>query len=376
MKNELIDILFKYNTDNSEDYPSENILLCLEEIRNYLELKGIHCEISIYDVAGSDGRQVRRGNLFSYNPKSRNPFLLMQGHIDTVPFSGEYSYCTEAGELVGRGSVDMKGSILSMIEAYEKMYHNEYINPPALLITGDEEANSFAGIRHFIENNNIPICFCINGEPSSFEINTAFKGVLIVEVLIKGGCLHSSDSNDVSIIEKHIDLFNDVKKFIETVRSVSDERLGRTIAAFTVVNAGNKSNQLPEQMRLSFNARIVRDSGVYLDIYNDILGKYLDKQEVCFDIMFFNPLEIDLEEKERNVLTRALNVSGFSFSETVMRAFTEASFLNQAGYRTIICGPGDLSLAHVDQKLERVDLGLLESYRDFLIEFVKEYNKK
>jgi len=39
-----------------------------------------------------------------------------------------------------------------------------------LLLTSDEEANNFAGIKHFLKNNKKKIMFALSGEPTNFKI--------------------------------------------------------------------------------------------------------------------------------------------------------------------------------------------------------------
>ncbi|BFT94738.1 MAG: N-acetyl-lysine deacetylase [Minisyncoccus archaeiphilus] len=375
MNKEIIDILFGYKTDNSEDVPSDQILPCLQEIKTYLEEKGINAYISEYDVEDRHGKKVRRGNLLSYRPGADKPYILFQGHIDTVP-ALPHEYVIEGGRLIGRGSVDMKGSLVSMIEAHIETYHNTVGYSSALLITGDEEANGFAGIKHFIKSNDIPIYLVINGEPSSFDIQTKFKGVFIVEVLIRGENKHSSDYDDVSIIEKSLPFLEDVRAFLDGARSVIDDNLGQTVAALTVVSAGNKSNQFPDQMRVSFNARTVKSSDCYLSIYESYFGKYQNREDIDIKVVYFNPVLVELSEDEKQVIKGALSQVDVVYQESVMRAFTEASILNEGGYRTFICGPGDLSLAHVDPMLEVVEMDKLRRYRDFLKYFVRNMGIK
>jgi acetylornithine deacetylase/succinyl-diaminopimelate desuccinylase-like protein len=374
MKKELIEILFGFETDNSEEKASDQILPCLEEIRSYLEEKGINCHLSEYDVEDVSGKKVRRANLLSYKPGSSS-HILFQGHIDTVPFAGPYTYRIEEGKLIGRGSIDMKGSLLSMIEAYEELYQTELKEPPALLITGDEEAFSFAGIKHFLNSNDLPISLVINGEPSSLDIQDGFKGVFIVEAEVMGRNRHSSDPDDVSIIEKSIPLLEDIRSFLQEARTITDDKLGKTVAALTVVSAGNKSNQFPSKMRISFNTRTVKESASYLEIYNRMFNKYFLAEDIRFNLFYFDPMSVELSDKEKDDLKEAMSNAGIVFNTSTMRAFTESSFLNKEGYRTIICGPGDLDLAHTEASKEIVEIDKLERYKLFLKGFVLRRNR-
>lgn len=371
MLREILEILFKYKTDNSEERPNSEVLPCLKEIKEFLEAKNIHVELQEYEVKSKTGEVVKHANLLAYNPSHQGKFILMQGHVDTVPFGENYQYLINNNQVIGRGAVDMKGPLAGIINAFINLYQiPDLKNAPALLITSDEEVNPFLGIKKFLEQSTIPIVFAINGEPTNLTVCTKFRGVAIYELEQKGSSGHSSSTDNDFLIERALGLFNNIKLFLEESRKVKDPDLGETIAALTVINAGVKSNQLPERLRISFNLRTVTKSEIYDNLFKKIIEVNLDNNTIV-DKKYFEPTLVVLTKDTDVVIKQAFDTIGHPYQNSIMSAFTEASLLSQSGVPTIICGPGSMTLAHVDPNQEVINLRDIEKYSNLLVSLVK-----
>ncbi len=110
------------------------------------------------------------------------PVLLLLGHTDVVPSGPEDRWQTppfepsiKDGMLYGRGAADMKGSVAAMVIAIEKYIEKapRHAGTIALLLTSDEEGVANNGVRRVVEEyirpKEIPIDYCLVGEPSSQE---------------------------------------------------------------------------------------------------------------------------------------------------------------------------------------------------------------
>nr|WP_298930994.1 succinyl-diaminopimelate desuccinylase [uncultured Erythrobacter sp.] len=123
-------------------------------------------------AVGSDEEQVE--NLFAIRrgPEGSRHFSFA-GHLDVVPpgdgWESDPFEPTERGELLyGRGAVDMKGSIASMIAAVEHVPQDA--GTVSFIITGDEEGPALHGTRALIDYmaaENIQPDLCLVGEPTS-----------------------------------------------------------------------------------------------------------------------------------------------------------------------------------------------------------------
>ncbi|MDY7099304.1 MAG: succinyl-diaminopimelate desuccinylase [Pseudomonadota bacterium] len=121
---------------------------------------------------GSDEAPVE--NLFAIRrgPEGSRHFAFA-GHLDVVPPGEGWSSAPfqpeERGELLyGRGAVDMKGSIASMIAAVEDVPAEA--GTISFIITGDEEGPALHGTRALIDymrEEGVEPDLCLVGEPTS-----------------------------------------------------------------------------------------------------------------------------------------------------------------------------------------------------------------
>ncbi len=110
-----------------------------------------------------------------------SPNLCFAGHTDVVPVgdaaawtSGPFEAAISSDEiLIGRGAVDMKGSIAAFVAAVsEVLATGEPGGSLSFLITGDEEGVALDGTKKVVEAlaaEGEVIDHCIVGEPSSAE---------------------------------------------------------------------------------------------------------------------------------------------------------------------------------------------------------------
>lgn len=371
----LLQILFKYRTDNTETNPSLNILPCLKEVSDYLKSKGVFSSIQKYEVVSSFGVRTKHANLLAYNPKNRNAHILFQGHVDTIPFDSSYQYKITKKNLVGRGAVDMKGSIAGMMTAFLNLYENssKLKYPLALLITADEEANGFAGIRYFLKATPISIKVAINGEPTNLSVSKKFKGISIYKIEKHGRAGHSSSDKNDRLIEKSIFALVRIKKFLDESRKIRNKKFGKTVAALTVCNAGIKSNQLPETIKIEFNLRIVDDYTRYEKMFKRLVKKYLDKDFIVRST-HFNPTESKIDGETLNGIISAFKKTNLTYKESTFNAFSEAVIMTRRGVPVIACGPGNISLAHVKPADEEIPIKSIEIYSELLKNIVQEIN--
>lgn len=147
--------------------------------------------------------------LWEGSDSSQRP-ILISGHYDVVPIEGEWSRDPWAGEISegyvwGRGALDMKGSVVSYMEAIDQLAASGF-QPQRdiyIAITQDEEiggAGGAASVIAYFEENQIDIdwsldegSFVLRDVISSIDsdiasINVAEKGYMTVQ--ITGGTAH------------------------------------------------------------------------------------------------------------------------------------------------------------------------------------------
>ena len=373
---DILKILFKYNTENTTESINSEIFLCLKEISSFLKRKGINNYLQEYEVKLSNGAKIKRANLLAYDRKTKGPFILFQGHIDTIPALHHFVKINST-IVQGRGAVDMKGSLTGMIDAFVSLHKNRGAlkYSPALLITGDEEANSFVGIKNFLEQNkDFPILFSICGEPSNFEVHTLLRGVMGYVLEKKGKEGHSAYPAGKLLIEEMIPVLNSVNDFLKESRKIKDKDFGHTIGALTTIISGTKDNQLPGSFRASFNLRTVKSKKAYGKIFKRTIVPKLDKS-IKLKSFGFNPLMVKIPEELKIAIKNSFAEVGINYRESSAIFFTEASLMNNKGIPAFVCGPGNTRLAHVASDKEVIKIKDIEKYSKLLKTTVININK-
>ena len=338
----IIKILFKYDTSNTPTEPNKNILASLKELSDFLEKNKSCCRLQKYKVFLNE----THANLLAVPRGAKGPFVMLQGHIDTVPFEGDYRFKIGSDFLRGRGAVDMKGSLAGMVHAFlalcKKADSLKY--PPLLLITSDEEADPFKGINLFLEKNRLPLLMAVNGEPTDLKVGAKFYGVLGYRLEARGKSAHSAYPSD-RLIEKMIPLIGAVNEFLARAEKISNKRFGKTVAAFTMIRSGVKENQLPGDFTAAWNLRTVENRQVYERIFKELVLERVPRN-AKIESFSFDPLESSVSSAMKSKIKKAFSDSGLHYRETKIKFFTEASILNKNNVPTVVCGPGNPVLAH------------------------------
>ena len=144
---ELLQRLIRFDTTN----PPGNEAACIAFVQGLLDDAGLESTI----VA----KEPERPNLVARLPGAGTaPPLLLQGHVDVVPTTGqEWSRDPFGGELAdgfihGRGALDMKGAVAMMVSAVLRAA-DEGLRPAGdviLAVLSDEEAGGNAGAKHLV----------------------------------------------------------------------------------------------------------------------------------------------------------------------------------------------------------------------------------
>ncbi|MDH5372055.1 MAG: M20/M25/M40 family metallo-hydrolase [Acidimicrobiia bacterium] len=183
---ELLQTLIRFDTTN----PPGNEAEAIGYLDGVLAVSGITSMILAKDPG--------RPNLIARLPgRGEAPPFLMQGHIDVVPTTGQqWSRAPFQGEIVdgflwGRGTLDMKGGVAMMVDAFLAMAASG--ETPAgdiiLCVVSDEEAGGEFGARFLVQEH--PELFegvrhCI-GEFGGFPLHLAGRSFYPVQIAERVG---------------------------------------------------------------------------------------------------------------------------------------------------------------------------------------------
>ena len=260
---------------------------CQSIIADFLEDFGF--EIKIVEKSGVSNL------IATYGTKS--PRIAFVGHTDVVPIgqidrwnSNPFELHEKNGELFGRGTSDMKGSIASMLIAIKELLKlSKDINGSLMIIlTSDEEGPAIHGIQSLVkeELKNTQIDFCLVGEPSCKEylgdtIKNGRMGSLSGNLEIRGIQGHIAYPQNA---KNPIHLFSPVlQKLIEQEYDMGNEYFPATSFQVSKIDSGaGASNIIPGVLTMDFNFRYSTETDA--DSLKNTVISILDDEGIDYSV--------------------------------------------------------------------------------------------
>lgn len=308
--------------------------------------------------------------------------LIFNGHSDVVaagdpedwthpPFAG----VIEDGKLYGRGATDMKAGLTALALAMIEIKEQDLLKAGTIrfIITVGEEIGMY-GSKQMTEEGYVDDADAIIvGEPKMGDgkIVTAHKGSVQYEIVSYGRSAHSSmpelGINSIQQIVDFIPVANE--KIAEAASKGENEKLGRMLNAFTVIDGGDQINSIPAITKLKGNGRTVPevDNEMFLDALNASIDEINNQIEgrLELNIMQNNPaVESDFDT---DLIQSFRNVANVEIEPVGMTGATDASNFGriEKDFDLAIYGPGVMEVAHqVDEYVEIDDyLNFIDLYQ-------------
>ncbi|MBW2988039.1 M20/M25/M40 family metallo-hydrolase [Candidatus Woesearchaeota archaeon] len=167
------------------------------------QLKQIKIGIRHYEFGGFP-------SLIAYPNPTRNCRLVLVGHIDVVPApESMFKPRVVAGKLYGRGAIDMKAQVAAMIAVVKKLGKRCSVG---LMLTSDEELGGKHGVKQLLDIGYKADFFIAPDGGFDFELITKEKGVLWLEINVRGKSAHASRPwEGVNAIEELIAKLKQIK---------------------------------------------------------------------------------------------------------------------------------------------------------------------
>lgn len=231
----LADILRIYSPSKKEEQLAEFLK---EKMSNELYFKNVRT-----DAANNVIGEVGDGS----------PTILLCGHIDTVPGSQPVRVTKEL--VCGRGAVDAKSSLASMIMAASSLAKEDGFGKLIVAGVADEEGDA-QGIRELIKGG-IKADYAIFGEPSGVEnITIGYKGRLSLKVTCETPAVHASAPwMSQNAIEKGLEVWNALSSYFNK-DSQEKNRYSTLSACLTRIRGGSADNVMPGVCELVIDVRI------------------------------------------------------------------------------------------------------------------------
>jgi acetylornithine deacetylase len=338
----------------------------IDWVETYLKGHGITCHRH-WNEAGD------KAGLFAHVGPLVEGGVVLSGHTDVVPTEGQawtsdpFTLSQRDGRLYGRGTTDMKGFDALAIWALVEARYRGVTRPLQIALSYDEEIGCTGAPPLIAAMADLPRASdVIVGEPTMLTAVTGHKGGVSFAVHVHGYEVHSS------ILHKGVSAIMWGAKLIDWANQVNDAQAAATPAAaaalfdppYTNVHVGRISggtahNITAKDCRFLLGFRVV--PGETLDQWREAAT---DKAAALSEEMRAIRPEARIEMTETFSLPpfAPLAVNG---AETLVRGLTgdngehhvsygtEASHFQTAGYHAVVCGPGDIAVAHQpDEYLE------------------------
>jgi acetylornithine deacetylase len=199
-------------------------------------------------------------NIWAFNKcfDDSKPTLLLNSHHDTVRPNQAYTNdpfkaIVRDGKLFGLGSNDAGGCLVSLLATFVHFYANETLPYNIVIVASAEEENSGKnGLNSVLKH--LPKLDCaIVGEPTLMQLAIAEKGLLVLDVKVKGTPSHAAHQNEDNAIYKTIPVMDWFKNY--TFDKIS-EQLGPVKMTVTQINAGKQHNVVPSECDLVVDIRV------------------------------------------------------------------------------------------------------------------------
>lgn len=274
-------------------------------------------------------------------------------HLDTVnPSDGwksdPYKALEKDGKIFGLGASDMKGPIVSLLQALLKKDYNREV---VLMFTSDEET-SVKDVINLQKILKIKDSLIIATEPAGRTINAGQKGILELKITTKGKSGHASTASTTknkkeSAIYKITEIIEFIKKQEQKLAKREDSKFGVSTVNFGKIEGGTAVNVIPDKCSLEISYRLVpkiKPEKILTELKQKI--KKIDK-ETKIEILLLgksfeskNELEI---KKIRELLESSLKQK---VELTYGRIWSEIAEFQEGNNVCLVIGPGEKNSCH------------------------------
>ncbi|SHG20318.1 acetylornithine deacetylase [Flavobacterium micromati] len=300
---------------------------------------------------------------FNKNFDITKPTLLLNSHHDTVkPNQGYLNNPFEAivkeDKLYGLGSNDAGGCLVSLLATFAYFYSDENLPYNIIVVaSAEEESSGKKGLNSVLKH--LPELDCaIVGEPTLMQLAIAEKGLLVLDVIVKGTASHAAHNNPDNPIYNAMPVIEWFKNY--TFERIS-EVLGAVKMTVTLINAGKQHNVVPAECHLVVDIR-VNDCYSNLEIL-EVVKEHV-KAEVTPRSMHLNASSIPI--------THGLVQAGMVLGRTT---YGSPTLSDQAvlSCQSLKLGPGDTLRSHSAD--EFIYLNEIEEGIDLYIKILTDFFK-
>lgn len=360
-------------------------LALIEWVEGYLDGLGVPYR----RVPNADGTKA---NLIATIGPEIAGGVVLSGHTDVVPVDGQpwstdpFTLTEKEGRLYGRGTCDMKGFLALALAAAPELARTAR-RPVRLAFSYDEEIGCL-GAPVLIEKMKAelpPPDYVVVGEPTNMVAVNGHKGIATFHVTVTGREAHSSQTQlGVSAVMEAVKLMASLNALSARLEREADPASPFTPKGATLtigmVHGGTAHNILARQCEFVFDLRCpapLTPEQVIAPFLEE--ARALDAElksrapEAGVVVELHTNVPPFAPELQGAAEAFARRLAGDNGPPRVVAFAAEAGQFQQAGFSTVICGPGSIDQAH--QPDEYVEVSQMQRGAQFmrrLIEWASE----
>lgn len=334
--------------------PTTDIITYIKEL---LETQGVTCELS-FDNTG------QRANLFATIGPDIDGGIVLNGHTDVVPVDGQqwstppFSLTRIQDRFYGRGSVDMKGFLACMLGGVSEFTAASLVKPVHLAFTFDEEIGGFGMPVLLKALADRRFGAVIVGEPTEEKIITGHKGGFEMRTEITGHEVHSCNPTlGVNAISAAVALINKIEAQGKRLADnpYQDSPYDPPYSTFNIgtIEGGMARNATAGSCHFNWELRPMPGedgASIIADIETFAMEELLPKMRSVHpdsDIKIITeapvpPLNNSNAEAATELVRKLTGIN----STDVVSFGSDAGYFSEAGYSTVLYGPGSITRAH------------------------------
>ncbi|MHC4334875.1 MAG: M20 family metallopeptidase, partial [Planctomycetota bacterium] len=309
--------------------------------------------------------------------------LLFACHLDVVP-PGETGWSRPAfeavesnGRIYGRGSADMKGGIAAVVTAIRQIVESQVeLQGDLILFAAAGEETDSCGARRFVGSSagKLPaLAGVVLPEPTDFEVVTAHRGMLWLEITTTGKTAHgSSPQLGVNAIASMNALLDELEHYI--IPHEPHELLGGCSMSVNTIAGGQAINVVPDKCSIGLDIRTLPGQD-HTDIIEDFQRMFARQKKSAphflAEVSVIRQLEAMETDPNSDFVKDFCSVLGATETRAVGFTTDGPHFVSW-GAPVIIFGPGKPDVCHQpDEYIEITDVEkAVECYKNIILKFL------
>ena len=340
-----------------------------------LNRSGIESRIETWD-------QTRANIIARVTSARRKKALFFVCHLDVVgPGEAQWTHPPFAavesdGKIYGRGAADMKGCIAAVVTAIRRVAESgmQLQGDVILLGAAGEETDSCGAMRFVGNCSAIPeLSGIVVTEPTEFDVVTAHRGLLWLEITTRGKAAHGSTPHlGVNAISSMKSVLDEVENY--KIPFEPHKQLGQCSMSINRIAGGQAINIVPDKCSIAVDIRTLPSQN-----HNEIVADFEKILAHLKQRSFQFVAEVSIVRDVHALQTDSTCDFVRDFCSVVGRSRTKAvgfttdgPYFAALGAPVVVFGPGKSELCHKpDEYIDLADVEkAVEHYKNVILKFL------